>query len=44
MANILLHLHNTKSSTVLAPHGRGAIISITPGFMSYNTKIYEIGI
>ncbi|MCL2153852.1 MAG: hypothetical protein FWH57_13060 [Oscillospiraceae bacterium] len=31
-------MHNTKSSIVLAPHGHGAFISITPDYMSYNAR------
>jgi len=38
MASVFKHLHNTKSSIVLAPHGHGAFISITPDYMSYNAR------
>jgi len=31
-------LHYFIVSVVLAPHGRGAIISIIPDFMSYNAR------
>ena len=30
--------HNAEISVVLAPHGCGAIISISPDFMSYNAR------
>jgi len=36
-------IYNIRSFVVLAPQGCGAIISITPDFMSYNWRAWRSG-